>query len=98
MRFSKSFTTVSVREKLEFEVFKVILQWVLEQILNWRFLKSFTTVGNRRNLKFEVFHVIYYSTHWDFLPKFLSLYYYTTLEGVLGVQRSGKAQGTIIRV
>ena len=34
--------------------------------------------------------------HWDFLPKFLSLHYYTTLEGVLGVQRSGKAQGTII--
>jgi len=30
------------------------------------------------------------------LPKFLSLHYYTTLEGVLGVQRSGKAQGTII--
>ena len=37
-----------------------------------------------------------YHTHWDFLPKFLSLYNYTTLEGVLGVQRSGKAQGTII--
>jgi hypothetical protein len=34
--------------------------------------------------------------HWDFLPKFLSLHYYTTLEGVLGVQRSRKAQGTII--
>jgi hypothetical protein len=29
------------------------------------------------------------------LPKFLSLHYYTTLEGVLGVQRSGKAQETI---
>ena len=36
------------------------------------------------------------NTHWDFLPKFLSLHYYTTLEGVLGVQRSGQAQGTII--
>ena len=35
-------------------------------------------------------------SHWDFLPKFLSLYYYTTLEGVLGVQRSGQAQETII--
>jgi hypothetical protein len=34
--------------------------------------------------------------HWDFLPKILSLHYYTTLEGVLGVQRSRKAQGTII--
>jgi hypothetical protein len=34
--------------------------------------------------------------HWDFLPKFLSLHYYTTLEGVLGVQRRGQAQGTII--
>ena len=26
------------------------------------------------------------SAHWDFLPKFLSLHYYTTLEGVFGVQ------------
>ena len=34
--------------------------------------------------------------HWDFLPKFLSLHYYTTLEGVLGVHRSGQAEGTII--
>jgi hypothetical protein len=34
--------------------------------------------------------------HWDFLPKILSLYYYTTLEGVLGVQRSGQAQEIII--
>ena len=34
--------------------------------------------------------------HWDFLPKFLSLHYYTTVEGVLGVQRRGQAQGTII--
>jgi hypothetical protein len=34
--------------------------------------------------------------HWDFLPKFLSLHYYTNLEGVLGVQRSRQAQGTII--
>ena len=34
-------------------------------------------------------------SHWDFLPKFFSLHYYTTLEGVLGVQRSGQAQGTI---
>ena len=34
--------------------------------------------------------------HWDFLPKFLSLHYYTTLEGVLGVQRCRQAQGTII--
>ena len=31
-------------------------------------------------------------THWDFLPKFLSLHYFTTLEGVLGVQRSRQAQ------
>ena len=36
------------------------------------------------------------STHWDFLPKFLSLHYYTTLEGALGVKRSGQAQETII--
>ena len=36
------------------------------------------------------------NAHWDFLPKFLSLHYYTTLEGVVGVQRSRQAQGTII--
>ena len=30
------------------------------------------------------------------LSKFLSLHYYTPLEGVLGVQRSGQAQGTIM--
>ena len=30
------------------------------------------------------------------LSKFLSLHYYNPLEGVLGVQRSGQAQGTII--
>ena len=40
-------------------------------------------------------HAVPY-THWDFLPKFLSLHYYTTLEGVLGVQRCRQAQGTII--
>jgi hypothetical protein len=34
--------------------------------------------------------------HWDFLPKFLSLHNYTTLEGVLSVQRSKQAQETII--
>ena len=34
--------------------------------------------------------------HWNFLPKFLSLHYYTTLEGVLGVQRSKQAQENII--
>ena len=46
----------------------------------------------------RVFQILWPSlnTHWDFLPKFLSLHYYTTLEGVLGVQRSGQAQGTII--
>ena len=37
-----------------------------------------------------------YIPHCGFLPKFLSLHYHTTLEGVLGVQRSGQAQGTII--
>jgi hypothetical protein len=36
------------------------------------------------------------NTHWDFLPKFLSLHYYTTLGNVLGVQRSEQAQGTTI--
>jgi hypothetical protein len=33
---------------------------------------------------------------WDFLTKFLSLHYYTTLKNVLGVERSGQAQVTII--
>ena len=28
-------------------------------------------------------------THWDFLPKFLSLHYYTTLEGVFGCPEKG---------
>ena len=46
--------------------------------------------------KTQQIHVQYVNAHWDFLPKFLSLHYYTTLEGVLGVQRSGQAQGTII--
>ena len=36
------------------------------------------------------------NTHWDFLPKFLSLHYYTNLKGVLGVKRRGQGQGTII--
>ena len=35
-------------------------------------------------------------SQWDFLSKFISLYYYTILKDVLGVQRSGHAQGTII--
>jgi hypothetical protein len=30
------------------------------------------------------------------LPKFLSLNYHTTLEGVLVVQRRGQAQGTLM--
>ena len=34
--------------------------------------------------------------HWDFLTKFLSFRNYTTLEGVLCVQRSRQAQGTTI--
>ena len=34
--------------------------------------------------------------HWDFLLKFFSLHYYTTLEGVLGVKRSGQAQQALI--
>ena len=42
----------------------------------------------------EIFDCTY--THWDFLTKFLSLHYYTTLEGVLCVQRSRQAQGTTI--
>jgi hypothetical protein len=36
------------------------------------------------------------SSQRDFLPKFLSLHYYTTLEVVFGVQRSGQAQETMI--
>ena len=38
----------------------------------------------------------YESLTLGFLAQIPSLHYYTTLEGVLGVQRSGKAQGTII--
>ena len=40
-------------------------------------------------------NLLHAKTHWDFLPNFLSLHYYTTVEGVLGVRR-GQAQGTII--
>ena len=39
-------------------------------------------------------YLVYFTyslSHWDFLPKFLSLHYYPAL---LGVQRSGQAQGT----
>ena len=36
------------------------------------------------------------NTHWDYLPKFLSLHYFTTLEGGLDVQRSKQAKGTIL--
>ena len=53
--------------------------------------------GSIRGLFFiHFFANLAFPAHWDFLPKFLSLHYYTTLEGVLGVQRSGQAQGTII--
>jgi hypothetical protein len=47
------------------------------------------------SLLFRIYSLAYV-THWDFLPKFLSLHYYTTLEGVFVVQRSGQAHGTII--
>ena len=40
-------------------------------------------------------HTIHIS-HWDFLLEFLSFHYYTTVEGVLCVQRRGQAQGTLI--
>ena len=55
-------------------------------------LLSPRTVGRRRGSSSGSLA----GAHWNFLPKFLSLHYYTTLEGVLGVQRSGQAQGTII--
>ena len=54
---------------------------------------------NMKNLTITICHVTSVPlkrTHWGFLPKFLSHHYYTTLEGVLGIQRSGQAQGTII--
>ena len=50
----------------------------------------------KRYLLFLMIFVKASHTHWDFLPKFLSLHYYTTLKGVLGVQRSKQAQGTIV--
>ena len=50
-RFLKSFTTVGVREKLEFEVFKVIIQWALEEsvmgllfLFRWCVYGKFTCV------------------------------------------------------
>ena len=59
-------------------------------------------VGNKRTSWFSIFsdflsfNWLELISHWDFLTKILSLHYYTILEGVLGVQRSGQAQGTII--
>ena len=41
-------------------------------------------------------HIAATKAHWDFLAKSISLHYYTTLVGVLGVQRSRQAQGTLI--
>ena len=40
------------------------------------------SMSNRKAI-FE--YVLMANPHWDFLPKFLSLHYYSTLEGVLGV-------------
>ena len=45
---------------------------------------------DRDNVDFNI------DTHWDFWTNFLLLQYYTTLEGVLGVQKRGQGQGTII--
>ena len=45
---------MGVREKLEFKVLKVILQWALGKSLNLRFSKSCTTVVGRENFEFEV--------------------------------------------
>jgi len=36
------------------------------------------------------------AAHWDFLPKFISIYFYSTPEGFLGVQRSKRNQGILI--
>ena len=62
-------------------------------------LASSASDGSLIGWKIALFHKKIFgrstsTPHWDFLPKFLSLHYYTTLEGVLGVQRSGQAQGT----
>ena len=51
---------------------------------------------NRNCLSYAYVSNVQIGTHWDFLPKILSLHYNTTLEDVFGVQRSGKAQETII--
>ena len=37
------------------------------------------------NWTFSSLFLMVWNSHWDFLPKFLSLHYYTTLEVVLGV-------------
>ena len=52
-------------------------------------------VGIQKNTFRKCFLLLSFA-NWDLLPKFLSLHYYTILEGVFGVQRSGQAQGTII--
>ena len=61
---------------------------------------TFFNVINRKNPPTLLVHLIlesrYANAHRDFLPKFLSLHCYTTLEGVLGVQRSRQIQEIII--
>ena len=68
-------------------------------ISNSFWIKNFNAVYEQERAIFQQWLIIWQnitSAHWDFMPKFLSLHYYTTMEGVLGVQRSGQAPESII--
>ena len=89
------------------EIYLMLLLCSIQVSIFWSMLcfknteKLYVCINLKENTKYMFFKIIYkpfwYTTaHWDFLPKFFSLHYYTTLEGLLGVQRSKQAQGTII--
>ena len=62
----------------------------------WKAFIKFRLHGEKKYIS-DVYLLIFpcYNSQWDFLPKFISLHYCTPLEGVLGVQRSRQAQGTL---
>ena len=75
------------------------VQWQKEKKTYYttkKLIQTVCTLGSKLSWSITFTTIWLGKSHWDFSPKCLSLHYYTTLEGVLGVQRSGQAQGTII--
>ena len=77
----------TLRKKPLEKTFLDFKKWV-KSIQTASYKRARTVIGH--------FSFMTIASHWDFLPKFLSLHYYTTLEGALGVQRRGQGQRTII--